>query len=197
MNQQELKINLASDIKMIRQLEPEIIPARLFYGTCLKLGFIGFLLVGTIITISLAFTAINHPFDPELAGSIMEEIQSAAFEGFFSALGAMLLLSQSLIFYIQFRFHLENKLKTGPLLAKKFRQIAYLFLGLFALSCAMFASYADSKAIILMIGFSFVGSLMLTYFLVSMELNRIGLSMVFSILNEFFTKGRQLELPPK
>jgi hypothetical protein len=50
----------------------------------------------------------------------------------------------------------------------------------------MFASYAEPSVIFLMIGFSFMGSAFITHLVVGMEMNRVGISTLFTVVNNFF-----------
>jgi hypothetical protein len=197
MNLKELKIALDSDVKILRQLDPEIVPGSFYYGNMLKYISCGLFIFWIIITLTIAYAGVHNPSNDGLADETVNQIlKEAALMAFFMSLGVVLILSQGVSFYILFRFHLEKKLRTAPLLIKKFNQIAGLFLIVFMLFCAMFASYGESAAIFMMIGFAFFGSLIVTYFLVSIELNRIGVSLIFTAINEFFSKGRNIALPP-
>lgn len=106
---------------------------------------------------------------------------------------AILLLTPAINSFILFRFHLEDKIKMGAWISQKLKHIAYLFLIIFMLLTAMFASYGESAVIFMMLGFAYFGSLIATSFLVNIELNRIGLSAVFIIINEFYDKGRKIK----
>lgn len=196
MNYKDLKSAIDEDVSAIKRLEPDIISARFYYWSLSKLFLSGFLIFGLIISATLAYAGIVHPSNEGLAREATSQvIGESVLMAFFMSVGAMLLLFQALNFYILFRFHLEKRLKTGTLVVKKLKQISYLFWGVFALFCALFASYGESAAIFMFVGFAFFGSLLVTYFLVSMEVSRIGISTIFSLINEFFHKGKRIELP--
>ena len=88
------------------------------------------------------------------------------------------------------QYHLKNQLKTGQLLVNKLKQCGWFFWGVFALFCLMFASYTESAAIFLMIGFSFMTSAFITHLAISMEMNRVGISTLFTVVNEWFNKDK-------
>lgn len=193
MNPRELKQALDEDVQVIKTLNPEIIPARFYYGTLLKLFASGFWKIWLITSATLAYAGVHNPSNEAIAREAVSQIiQEAALMGFFMSFGFMLLLTQALNFSILLRFHLAHRLKTGPLLNKKLKHIAYLFFGAFTLLCAMFGSYGESAAIFVLVGLSFFGSLLICYFLVSMEINRIGLSLICSVIQEFFQKGKKV-----
>ncbi|QLZ68952.1 hypothetical protein FOLKNPGA_01732 [Legionella sp. PC1000] len=192
MNSMELKRALDADIQRIKRLNPDIIPARFYYGALLKLFFSGFWKIWLIILATFVYTGIRNPSNDVMAhDTVMHIIQDAALSSLFLSLGAMLLLTQTLNFSILVRFHLERQLKTGPLLVKKLKQFAHLFFGVFTVVCALCASFAESSDIFFLMGFTYFGSLLITYFVVSMEINRIGLNLLFSVMHEFFQKDQK------
>lgn len=196
MNHQELKLAIAQDVKTIKTLDLDIIPARLYYSNFLKLFISGLWKIWLIVSITIAYAGIHNPSNEGLAREVaFQVIGESILMAFFLSFGAMLLLSPAINFFILFRFHLEKNLKTGQLLVKKLKHIAYLFLSVFMLFCAMFASFSESAAIFMLVGFAFFGSALVTYFLVGMEFNRIGVRLIFTVINEFFDKGKRMELP--
>ncbi|PWY54107.1 hypothetical protein DGG96_17045 [Legionella qingyii] len=196
MNYKDLKCAIDEDVGAITGLQPDIIPARFYYWSLSKLFLNGLLIFWLITSITIAYAGIVHPSNEGLAREAASQvIGESVLMAFFMSAGAMFLLFQALNFYILFRFHLEKRLKTGSLVVKKLKQFSYLFLGVFALFCALFASYGESAAIFMFVGFAFFGSLLVTYFLVSMEISRIGISTIFTLINEFFHKGKKIELP--
>lgn len=192
MNPIELKLALDEDVQLINSLNPDIIPARFYYGTFLKLFASGFWKIWLIITATLTYAGVHNPSNEAIAHEAVSQIvEESVLMAFFMSLGSMLLLTQALNFRILVRFYLEDRLKTGRILTQKLKHIAYLFFGSFAVFCAMFASYGESAAIFFLVGIAFFGSLVITYFVVNMEMNRIGLILIFSVIHEFFQKGKK------
>ncbi|HGO6700359.1 TPA: hypothetical protein ACK8SH_002759 [Legionella pneumophila] len=195
MNHQELKRAISQDVETIMHLNPEIIPAKIYYSQLLKLFISGFWKIWIIISITIAYAGINNPSNEGLAREAATQVmREATLMAFFLSFGVMLLLSPSINFFILFQFHLEKTLKTGALLVRKFRHIAYLFLGFFIFFCILFGRHGESSVIFMMIGFSFFLSLAVTYFLVKMELNRVGVSTIFTIFDQYFSKGKDLRI---
>jgi hypothetical protein len=191
MKSQELKSAIAEDIRIIKHLDPDIIPARYYYLNLIRLGLSGFWKIWLIISMTIAYAGLYHPSTDGLARQVASQvIRESALMAFFISLGAILLLTPAINFFILFQFHLENKMKTGRLVTKKLRHIAYLFFVLFILLSMLFGSYGESAAIFMLSGFAFFGSLLATFFFVRMELTRIGISIVFTAINEFFQKGK-------
>ncbi|WP_419421573.1 hypothetical protein ACNVED_16440 (plasmid) [Legionella sp. D16C41] len=195
MTHQRLRELISEDIETIKHLNPDIIPAKIYYLRLLKLFVSGLWKIWLIVSITIAYAGLTHPSNGGLASEPASQvIRESMMLAFFFSFGAMLLLSPSINFFILFCYHLESKLKTGALLARKFKHITYLFFGFFIFLCTLFGSYSESAAIFMMIVFSFFGSLAATYFFVKMELNRIGISTIFSIFNHYFSKGNKLSI---
>lgn len=195
MNHQELKQAISEDVEKIKHLNPDIIPAKIYYSRLLKLFVSGFWKIWLIVSLTIAYAGINHPSNEGLAREAVSQVmREATLMAFFLSFGAMLLLTPVINFFIIFRFHLEKILKTGALLVRKFKHIAYIFLGFFILLCILLGSYIESAAIFMGVGFAFFGSLAATYFLVKMELNRIGVSTLFSVFDHYFSKGKDLNV---
>lgn len=196
MNHQELKKAISEDVETIKQIDPEIIPANVYYPSLLKLFASGFWKIWLIVSLTIAYAGINHPSNEGLAGeAIAQVMREAILMAFFLSIGAMVLLTPSMNFFIQFKFHLEKKLKVGAICVKKFKQIAYLFLSVFTILCFLFGKNGESSAIFMLVGFAFFGSMTVTYFVVNMELNRIGLSTIFTLFSHYFNKGKNLGNP--
>ncbi|HHF7365613.1 TPA: hypothetical protein ACPSKY_000713 [Legionella bozemanae] len=195
MNHQELKQAISDDVETIKYLNPEIIPAKIYYLRLCTLFVSGFWKMWLIVSLTIAYAGVNHPSNEGLAREAVSQImREATLMAFFLSFGAMLLLTPAINFFILFRFHLEKILKTGTLLVRKLKHIAYVFLGFFILLCILFGSYVESAAIFMGVGFAFFGSLAATYFLVKMELNRIGVSTMFAIFDHYFSKGKGLRI---
>lgn len=194
MNNQELKRAISEDVNTIKGLDPDIIPAKTYYSGLLKLFASGFWKIWLIVSMTIAYSGIHNPSNDGLAREAASQvIREATLMAFFMSIVIMLLLTPSINFFIQFRFHLKDKLKTGDLVAKKLKLVAYVYFGCFLLLSAFFGSMAESAAIFLMVVFAFFGSLAATFFIVKMELNRVGLSTIFTVINEFFNKGKPIE----
>lgn len=195
MNHQDLRKAISDDVETIKSLHPEIIPVKIYYPRLLQLFVSSFLKVWFIVSLTIAYAGITHPSNDGLAREAISQVmREATLMAFFLSFGAMLLLTPALNFFILFRFHLEKVLKTGALLARKLKHVAYIFFGCFILLCTLFGSYIESAAIFMGIGFSFFGSLAATYFLVKMELNRIGIYTLFTLFDHYFNKEKDLSI---
>jgi MFS family permease len=188
---QQLKQALTEDIRTIKTLNPEIIPARAYYGGLLKGVCSGFWKFFLILFLTQYYgTGFNdkHPL------TWLHLVHSSGIAAFFFSAVAMLILLPPLSFFVQFRFHLEKKLKTGPWVVKKGKQISMLFFGLFAVLCAVLGSYASEEQVVFMLVLSFFLSLGAAHLVVNMELSRIGFSSIFTLINEFFSKGKSISM---
>lgn len=198
MNNIELKNAINEDIEAIKHLDIEIIPARSYYLGNLKLVLGGIWKIGIIIFFSILYVSIFNPgqgqSDPlsnfGVGKPLINLVTETLLVSFFISLASMVVLFQAFNHYFLIKYHLLHKLKTGSFIIKKLKQAAYLFWVLFALCCLLFASYADTAAIYLMIVLAFVISGVLTFFTISMELNRVGVSTLFRVVSTFFNKDK-------
>jgi hypothetical protein len=191
MNTIELKQAIVDDIKTLKCLEVDIIPAREYYCGLLKLFAGGLWKLGLIVFFTILYASISHPSNPGIAKETwLRLVTESAFIALFMTSGAMIFLGSALIHYYLIQYYLKNRLRTGHLLVNKLKHCGWIFLGVFTLFCLMFASYTESAAIFLMIGFSFMASAFVTYLAISMELNRVGISTLFTVVNEFFKQDK-------
>lgn len=190
MNPQQLKQAIAEDMKTIKMLNPEIIPARVYYGGLLKGVFNGVWWMSIILFLTLCYVMSD---DKESVSFSTLFIDSGVTALFLSTV-AMLILLNPISFFVQFQFHLEKKLKTGALIRKKCSHISMVFFGVFASFCILFGSYASGQQIFFLLALSFFLSLGATHLVVNMELSRIGFSSLFTLFNEFFSKGKTISI---
>ncbi|HAU1796530.1 TPA: hypothetical protein JBJ46_14885 [Legionella pneumophila] len=191
MDPQQLKQAIAEDMRTIKSLNPEIIPARSYYGGLLKGAFSGFWKMFIILFLTLCYVMGSDETDPT---TWSELVTTSSVISFFLSAVAMLILLTPISFFVQFRFHLEKKLKTGALIRKKCSHISMVFFGVFASLCILFGSYASGQQIFFMLVLSFFLSLGATHIVVNMELSRIGFSSLFTLFNEFFSKGKTIPI---
>ncbi|HHU0079764.1 TPA: hypothetical protein ACT9NC_002407 [Legionella pneumophila] len=190
MDPQQLKQAITEDMKTIKMLNPEIIPARVYYGGLLKGVFNGVWRMSIILFLTLCYVMSD---DKESVSFSTLFIDSGVTALFLSTV-AMLILLNPISFFVQFQFHLEKKLKTGALIRKKCSHILMVFFGVFASFCILFGSYASGQQIFFLLALSFFLSLGATHLLVNMELSRIGFSSLFTLFNEFFSKGKTVSI---
>ncbi|WP_131793627.1 hypothetical protein [Legionella brunensis] len=191
MNPQQLKQAIAEDIRTIKTLNPEIIPARSYYGGLVKGALSGFWKMFIILFLTLCYVIGSDEADPT---TWSELFTSSSVISFFLSVVAILILLTPISFFVQFQFHLEKKLKTGALIRKKCSHISMVFFVVFASFCILFGSYASGQQIFFMLVLSFFLSLGATHIVVNLELSRIGFSSLFTLFNEFFSKGKTISI---
>ncbi|HAT3877919.1 TPA: hypothetical protein I8669_002752 [Legionella pneumophila] len=187
MDPQQLKQAIAEDMRTIKTLNPEIIPARSYYGGLVKGALSGFWKMFIILFLTLCYVMGPDETDPT---TWPELFTSSSVISFLLSAVAMLILLTPISFFVQFQFHLEKKLQTGALIRKKCSHISMVFFGVFSFLCILFGSYASGQQIFFMLVLSFFLSLGATHIVVNMELSRIGFSSLFTLFNEFFSKGK-------
>ncbi len=190
MDPQQLKQAIAEDMKTIKMLNPEIIPARVYYGGLLKGVFNGVWRMSIILFLTLCYVMSDNKESVSFSTLFIDSGVTALF----LSTVAMLILLNPISFFVQFQFHLEKKLKTGALIRKKCSHISMVFFGVFASFCILFGSYASGQQIFFLLALSFFLSLGATHLVVNMELSRIGFSSLFTLCNEFFSKGKTISI---
>lgn len=191
MNNIELKKAIANDLETIKHLELEIIPAQTYYRDLLKIFVSCVSKIGIVIFLTVIYASTFNPSKLDMVSEPwMPLITGTAFSAFFMALGSMLFLGVAITNYYLIKYHLEKRLQTGPLLIKTLRQLGWMFYCLFSVLCLFFGSCVESAAIYTMIVFSFLISGFLTQFFLGMEIKRIGLSAIFTVITAFFAKGK-------
>lgn len=197
MNTNELKQAILDDVKHLKHLEIEIIPAKIYYAGLLKLLISVFWKIGLVLFVSVLYVFLTYT-DPHASRTeaywgvartptfYWEQIQEALFVASGITLIALLVLTKALSNYFLIQYHLKNQLKTGGLLVKKLRDSGWLFLSAFVLFSIMFASYAEPNVIFFFEGIALILSAVVTYFVMSMEFNRVGLSILFTVIRRWF-----------
>lgn len=192
MEPKQLKQAIAEDMRTLKILNPEIIPARSYYGGLLKGVFHGIWRMFVILFLTLC--SVDVVSDGQEPIAWFKLLIDSSLVALFLSTVAMLILLNPISFFVQFRFHLEKKLKTGALIVKKCKLISRVFFGVLALLCTLLGSYASGQQIVFLLVLSFFLSIGATHFVVNMELSRIGLSSLVDLFNEFFSKEKTLVL---
>ncbi|MFW2535376.1 hypothetical protein [Legionella sp. 28fT52] len=189
MNSQELSAAIQDDIRRIRTLSPEIIPGRVYYGQLARLGF-GFywkILLIISLTIICSINCNSDPLNPPIP-SLLDSVLIALIVGSIASFVMTVLLVNPLNMLVLFRFYFERKLKTGGLLLKKFKLIRLVYFSSLTFFCLLCGFFVKPEAMIFMLIFAFGLSIIATSFFINLELNRIGLSTIYSVINEFVNK---------
>lgn len=189
MNSQELSAAIQDDIRRIRTLSPEIIPGRVYYGQLARLGF-GFywkILLIVSLTIICSINCNSDPLNPPIP-SLLDSVLIALIVGSIASFVMTVLLVNPLNMLVLFRFYFEKKLKTGGLLLKKFKLIRLIYFSSLTFFCLLCGFFVKPEAMIFMLIFAFGLSIIATSFFINLELNRIGLSTIYSVINEFCNK---------
>ena len=193
MTPQELKEAITEDIETLKKLEVDIMPADEYYKANLHLFLHVFLkLYGTIL---LGMVLPVFFYWQELISAPVHEILSSLGLMALLALGiclfAFLFLYSALNQYVLINYQLRAKLKTGDLIVQKMRQagtIAYRIYAAVVLIPSLFLF--PGGAVFLAFGAFFISGI-LTSILVEMELNRIGISTLFTLVKNYFNKDKK------
>lgn len=103
----------------------------------------------------------------------------------------MLMISSSLSQYILINYQLRPKLKTGELIVSKMQLTGTIAYRIYA-ACVLIPSLflPPGAAFYVVFGAFFVSGI-LTSILIDMELDRIGISVLFELVKHFFDKDKK------
>lgn len=199
MNTHELKQAIIEDLAHLRQLDIEIIPAKTYYRGLLRLAFNAFWKIGIVLFLSFLYVFLTYP-DPHASMTEAywgvartssfygEQIHTALFMATGITLITVLVLTPTLNSYFLIQYHLKNQLKTSALLINKLKSAGWLYLGALIVFSIMFASYAEPNVMFFFEGIALILSAVVTYFVMSLEFNRVGLSILFTTIGSWLRK---------
>ncbi|MCW8419979.1 MULTISPECIES: hypothetical protein [Fluoribacter] len=187
------------DLKQLKHLHIAIIPAKVYYTGLLRLAVSAFWKIGLILFLAAVFVYVTYTppnaLMNEINWGIVRKISYGAEikEVLLITTGIMLIvtlvLTPSLNSYFLIRYHLKDQLQTGEYLVKKLQGAGWLFLASFSVLSILFASGSEPGVIFICEILSMVLSAVVTYFVVSLEFNRIGLSVLFSQIAHYMSQN--------
>lgn len=199
MSTSELKQAIIQDLNELKYLEIEIIPAKIYYIGLLKLAAGAFWKIGLILFLSILYVFLTYSNPDELMREVYsgvipvpawKKVYDALFMTTEMAFIATLVLSRSLRNYFLIQYHLKDSLITGDILVEKLQNSGWLFLLALILFSIMFASYAEPDRIFFFEGMALCLSAAVTYFVMGMEFNRIGFSLLFTAVGHWFGSSK-------
>lgn len=191
---QELKEAIRTDIESLKTLDVDIMPADDYYrATARLILYVFFKMYGTVL---LGFALPFVWFWQELHSQsewvlLLSQLAGLSLMVLAMMVFIMTMISSALSHYVLINETLKPKLKTGQLLVEKMRlsgTIAYRIFAAIVLIPALF--FPPGAALFTAIGAFFISGI-LTGILVEMELDRIGISMLFSLVKNFFDKDKK------
>lgn len=194
MTSAELKQAIKEDIEALKTIDIDIMPSDEYYRTNARLFlYVLFKLFGTaLLGLVLPLVWYWHYFS-----SLSEWLETlgALFWASLLMLGIMvfimLMISSSLSQYILINYQLRPKLKTGELIVSKMQLTGTIAYRIYA-ACVLIPSLflPPGAAFYVAFGAFFVSGI-LTSILIDMELDRIGISVLFELVKHFFDKDKK------
>lgn len=189
-----LKQQIQADLEALKSLDLEIMPAKTYYWENLKF----FLMIwGSFLAIQLiAANAINkmgvwQDYFQEYAEHASAIVGKMWLGCIVSSLVISLFLLSRIKFYVIFKHQVRKHLQTGDVLTRKMHHIAWIFFCIFVFfifPCTLFVN-PDLTLFAAMAAFIFTA--LTSQFLISMELTRIGISVLFNAVSTFFKTTEQ------
>lgn len=199
MESYELQQAITEDLKKLKHLKIGIIPAKTYYTGLLRLAINAFWKIGLVLLLAMAYVYLTYT-NPHAA---MNEVYWGAVReaNFYGAqikdvllitIGIMLVvtlvLTPSLNSYFLIQYHLKEQLQTGEYLVKKLQNVGWLFWTSFSLLSILFASGSEPGVIVICEVLSLVLSAVVTFFVMSLEFNRLGLSVFYQVIGTWLNK---------
>ena len=199
MESYELQQAITEDLKKLKHLKIGIIPAKTYYTGLLRLAINAFWKIGLVLLLAMAYVYLTYT-NPHAA---MNEVYWGAVReaNFYGAqikdvllitIGIMLVvtlvLTPSLNSYFLIQYHLKEQLQTGEYLVKKLQNVGWLFWTSFSLLSILFASGSEPGVIVICEVISLVLSAVVTFFVMSLEFNRLGLSVLYQVIGTWLNK---------
>jgi hypothetical protein len=198
MNTNKFKQAIIEDIEHLKHLEIEIIPATTYYTGLLKLLVGAFWKIGIILFLSILYVFLTYT-DPHtsttqaywgVTRTSTFYIESALFIATGITLIALLVLIPAINNYFLIQYHFKDKLQTGTFLVKKLRGSGWLFLFALSIFSIMFSSYAEPNVMFFFEGIALILSAVVTCFVMNLEFNRLGLSILYTVIRCSFNGNK-------
>ncbi|MBN9230967.1 MAG: hypothetical protein J0I93_08960 [Legionella sp.] len=186
MNGNELKQAIKEDIALLGSLDFEVFSVRTYYSGLFRIIGGCFWKIGFIVLFATSYVEASirngsASYDLELFGDLMMSSLLMTFVG-------VLMLLPSLTQYYLIKIHLNHRIQTGQLLVKKLKQVGWVFLVVFGLCSCFVMQCPDPFAFRIFLGFSYFAALFASYILLSMEMSRVGASVLFDLVNQWVNR---------
>ncbi|SEG42410.1 hypothetical protein SAMN02746093_02899 [Legionella quinlivanii DSM 21216] len=190
---------ITEDLNQLKDLKIGIIPAKIYYRGLFRLAAGAFWKIGLVFLLATAYVTLTYT-NPHAAMSSMYwgAVRGATFYGgqikevLLITTGIMLVvtlvLTPSLNSYFLIQYHLKKQLQTGEYLVKKLQHAGWLFLGAFSILSTLFASGSEPGVIVICEVLSLILSAVVTFFVMSLEFNRLGLSVLYQVIGMWLNK---------
>lgn len=191
-----LKQQIQADLKTLKSLDLDILPARIYYREMLKLFTI---LWGSFLGIQLiAAKAINtmgvwQDYFQRYAEHESSIIGKMWLGCIVSSFVISLFLLSRIKLYVIFKHQIRDSLQTGLLLTRKMRQMACIFYGLFVFFIFPCTLFCDPDVTLFAALGAFIFTALASQFLIGMELTRIGVGVLLEAVSALFNKNEKSE----
>jgi hypothetical protein len=194
MTSTELKAAITADMAILKTIEVDIMPADDYYRATTRLYLHVFLKLYGIALLGLFLPLIWY-WRYFSSWSEWQATWSALLWTSLLILGVMafimLMIGSALSQYILINYQLRPKLKTGDLIIAKIKLSGIIAYRIYA-ACVLIPSLFLPPGMVLYVAFgAFFVSGILTSTLVEMELDRIGISVLFTLVKNFFDQDKK------
>ncbi|USQ15586.1 hypothetical protein J2N86_15680 (plasmid) [Legionella lytica] len=186
MKEMELKQAIKADIALLPSLDFDVVPVRAYYSGLLTLIGGCFWKMGLIVLLATCYVESSLRNGSIFASR--ELVFDILLSSFLITFVGVVMLLPSLTQYYLIKIHLNHRIQTGSLLVKKLKQVGWVFIAVFGACCCFVMQCPDPFAFRIFLGFSYFAALFASYIVLSMEMSRVGASVLFDLVNQWVNK---------
>lgn len=192
MSTNELKQAIKEDIERLKSIELDIMSSSDYYAENRRLLTQIFFRMYLVPVLAFCLSAVFHWKDV-FYGWETFYILAVGLGGSFLVTGLICLFIQdSLNDYVIFHHQLQSHLKTGELLDSQIQRAGWLAYKIFVPVVVIPVLFLHPSSVVITEFVAFFVSATVTGILVEMEMKRIGISILFSLVKDFFGKSDKL-----
>ncbi|MCW8400511.1 hypothetical protein OQJ26_17160 [Legionella sp. PATHC038] len=194
MNTQELKEAIGQDIQTLKTLDVDIMPANQYYQANIRLFLYVFLKMYVVVVLGNFLPWLIHIREILKHASLGEALLELGYVellGIGVCLFVFLFLYSPLNHYVLFKYQLKDTLQTGKMLLQKMHSAATIFYRIYVAIVLIPSAFLFPGVAVLLAFVGFLISGLLTNIIIEMELNRIGISTLFTLIKAYFNQDKK------
>lgn len=191
MNGQNLKQMISEDINVLKTLDLDIMPAGDYYKANLRLFLTVFLRMYLTVAGAAVISIFLHwsSFFSDKWNGLWEMLLT--FGGSFLLTGFIFLfIYETLNNYVIFDYQIRSKLQSGALIDKQIKRAGWVAYTIFAVVVVVPTIVFHPMAVLIAEFVAFFASGIFTGIIIEMEMKRVGISTLFTLIRGYFDKSK-------
>ena len=191
MNGQNLKQMISEDINVLKTLDLEIMPSGDYYKANLRLFISVFLRMYLTVSGAAIISILLHwnSFFSDKWNILWDMLLT--FGGSFLLTGFIFLfIYETLNNYVIFHHQIRSKLQSGELIDKQIKRAGCLAYTIFAVVVVVPTMFLNPVCVSLAEFAAFFASGIITGIIIEMEMKRVGISTLFTLIRGYFDKSK-------